>query len=270
MKTLVVASGKGGVGKTTIAINLALGLSQHGRQVILIDGNFEFPNVGLMLGKSNFEETLIAALEGKKEIAEIVYKHHSGLRIIPGSISLEHIHKKDLNKFIKLIGDLKEYAELVIVDVGTGLHTDTLHIVKEATEIMLVTTPDFVSVTETLRTIKAIRQQEHHGTILGIVVNQYTGHDHDMSIENIQTLLGEKVIGTIPYHHSVKEALKLKYPVLFSHPTSAASSAFDKLACNLIGVPYEQKQPKRSKVEDTIDKLGLRKWYDSLVKEVDD
>ncbi|MFT4303412.1 MAG: P-loop NTPase [Candidatus Woesearchaeota archaeon] len=267
MRIIVLASGKGGVGKSTIALNLGLALTKYGRQIILIDGNFKSPNIGLMLGKSNFEETIISALEGK-EITDCVYKHQSGIRLIPGNISLEHLNKKDINKFNKSIRKLEEYAEALIIDTNSGLD-DNVDIIKHATDVILLTTPDFISVTETLKLIKVIEQNNQ--TILGIIVNKYSGKEYDMKIENIQTLIGKKIIGVIQQHKNILESLKLKYPVLYSHPDSPVSEDIEKLACNLIGKEYKKEQvQQKTKMEIAMEKVGLKKWYENLLEEDDE
>lgn len=269
MRYIAVTSGKGGVGKTTIAINLATALTRYGRQVILIDANFDFPNVGLMLGKSNFEETIISAIEGKKKIDKTIYKHQSGLKLIAGNISLEHMHKKDIEKFNKLLPELEDKAEALILDVASGLNKENLDIIKNCHDLLAVTTPDFISVTETLKLLKVAKS--HKKNILGVIVNRYANKDYDMKIENIQSLINEKIIAVIPDDKSLKESLKLKYPVVYSHPNAVSTVAFEKLACNLIGMPYQEKKPaKQTKFMKVMEKLGLKKWYEALKEEDED
>ncbi|MCB9358397.1 P-loop NTPase [Candidatus Woesearchaeota archaeon] len=267
MRTIVIASGKGGVGKTTFALNISLALGKYGRQVILIDGNFDSPHIGLMLGKSNFEETIISALEGK-DITEVVYKHQSGVKVIAGNISLEHRHKKDIPKFNKLIRKLEEYAEALVIDTSSDT-ADSIEIIKHATDVILITTPDFISVTETLKLMKVIEQNNQK--IVGVIVNKYSGKEYDMKIENIQSLIGQKVIGVVPFHKNVMESLKLKYPVVYSHPQSPATEAFEKIACNMIGVEYKKDEPEnKTKTAVVMEKVGLKKWYENLMEEDED
>jgi len=269
MRYIAVTSGKGGVGKTTISLNLVTALSRYGRQVILIDANFDFPNLGLMLGKSNFEETIVSAIEGQKDIDKTIYRHQSGLKLIPGSISMENLRKKDIEQFNKLLPELHDKAEALVLDTGAGLNEENLNIIKNCHDLLIVTTPDFIAITETLKMIKVARS--HDKNILGIIVNRFTGRDYDMKIENIQTLLNERVIAVVPEDRAVKEALKLKYPVIYSHPNAPSTVAIEKLACNLIGVQYKEKEPeKKGKLADIMDKVGLKKWYEALKEEDED
>jgi MinD-like ATPase involved in chromosome partitioning or flagellar assembly len=267
MRKIIIASGKGGVGKSTVALNLTLGLINYSRQAILVDANFNSPNIGLMLGKSNFEDTLISAIDGEKNLKDIIYRHQSSLKIIPGNISLEHLHKKNIPKFNKLLSHLETFTEVVILDSCSGLNKDLFDLLDDGSDVMLVTTPDIISVTETLKLLKVIREKSK-SKILGILLNKHSDKSYDMKIDNIQSILGEKIIGIIPNHWTIKESLKLKYPVVYSHPDSPPSLAFEKLACNLIGKNYEEKKNvKKSTMIDLLEKVGLKKWYESLMQE---
>jgi septum site-determining protein MinD len=270
MRTIAIASGKAGVGKSTISMNLALALNNYGRQVILIDANFDFPHLGLMLGKSNFEETIISAIEKKKTMNDVVYRHQSGLKIIPGNISLEHLHKKDINAFINLLPQLKNYAEALIIDLNSGFNKDVFEIINNCSDLIIITTPDIVSITETLKLLKIIREKSNT-KIMGVVLNKHSSRSYDMKIENIQSLLQEKVIGVIPDHKSIKESLKFKYPVVYSHPDAPTTKAFEEIACKIIGEKYEEKKvEKKNKMIDLLEKVGLKKWYESLMEEDDE
>lgn len=272
MRTIAIVSGKGGTGKTTVALNLTLALTKYGRQVILADGNFDCPHVGLMLGSSNFSDTIFHAIEDNRNLSEIVYKHQSGIKIIPGDISLEKIHKKDLVKFKEKIKDLEKYAETVIIDTDSSFLHDNIMFLREASDIIMVVNPDLLSVSETLKLLKLLKHGEKHPNILGIVINKKSNKEYDMGIDNIQTILNEKIIGIIPDSDSVKHSLKIKFPVLYSHPDSKPSIAFEQLACNLIGKKYvdERTTKPKKKIEVVMEKLGLKKWYENLTEEVED
>ena len=272
MRTIAIASGKGGTGKTTIAINLTLALTKYGRQVILADGNFNNPNIGLMLGSTKFEDTIFHAMDEDRNISEIVYKHQSGLKIIPGDISLEKIHKKDLVKFNDKLQDLKNNAEAVVIDTDSSFLHENVSLLKSIDSVIIVVTPDLISISESLKLLKLLKQGDNKTNVLGIVINMKTNKEYDLSLKNIESILHEKIIGIIPYHDSIKHSLKIKFPVLYSHPDSKASAAFEKLACNLIGKKYKDPKAEKpmTKMESVMEKIGLKKWYETIIEDAED
>src|SRR3989344_4661915 len=92
-KYLVIASGKGGVGKTTLAINIGKALVDFGRDVIVVDGNVSKPNIGLHLGSTKLPSTLHDVLKREKNIREAIYMHPSGIKVIPGSIAFKELEE---------------------------------------------------------------------------------------------------------------------------------------------------------------------------------
>ena len=129
-KFIVIASGKGGVGKTTTAINLATALNSFGREVILIDANLSTPNVGIYLGSSKVPVSLHDVLSGEKKIREAMYIHKNGIKVIPASISLKDREKAKHNFLDKYIKELAGSADIVIIDSANGLGGEALSAIK--------------------------------------------------------------------------------------------------------------------------------------------
>ena len=102
-KIITITSGKGGVGKTTTAINLAAALNSFGKEVILVDANLSTPNVGLHFGAPIVPITLNHVLNGKAEIADAIYEHASGTKIMPSSLSVKDLRNINHSK-LKEIG----------------------------------------------------------------------------------------------------------------------------------------------------------------------
>lgn len=259
MKFLAVMSGKGGVGKTTVAINLAAALNSFGRELILLDGNLSTPNIGLHLGSTKLPVSLHDVLLDKKKIHEAIYLHPSGLKVIPADLSLEKTDKLDFSKLKSKTEDLRKYCEIIIVDSAGGLNKESENVMKMSDEVLLVTQANMPSLVDTLKTRK--RAEELGATVIGAVLNHHTGDETELPRDNIESFLGVPVIGVIPADYSVKESLKVRYPVVLSHPDSQAAIAFKKLAALLIGSKYEYsitEKSKKNQFSKILQKIGLK------------
>lgn len=257
-KFVVIASGKGGTGKTTTAINIGTALSDFGRDVVVVDANITTPNVGLHLGMHSTKHSLHDALKGKKHIKEVVYSHPSGLKVIPAHISLEKIKNIKKEKLADVIMDLAGSTEIVIIDTAAGLGKELQDIIKKSDEVLIVTTPELPSITDALKTIKLA--EEHDATVIGVVLNRCSDKSIDMTVENIEKMLGKQVLAVVPEDKNVKKSIKLKHPVIYAYPMSPSSLSFKKAAAKLIGEKYEvelDKKEKQSKFHHVLKKLGL-------------
>ncbi len=257
-KFIVIASGKGGTGKTTASINIATALSDFGRDVIIVDGNITTPNVGLHLGMHSTQLTLHDALMGKKNIKEVVYSHPSGLKVILSHLSFDK-SKGVKENIADVIMKLAGATDVVIIDTETGFGKDLQDLIKSSDEVLVVTTPELAAVTDALKTIKLA--EDHDATIIGVVLNRYTGNETEMHIENIERMLGKQILAVIPEDKNIKKSINLKHPIIYAYPMSPASVGFKKLAAKLIGEKYEyglDKEEKSSMFNYVLKGLGLR------------
>src|SRR3989338_4633618 len=125
-KIIVITSGKGGVGKTTTAINLGAALNYFGKDVLIIDGNLSTPNIGIHLNSPEVPISLNHVLLNKAEPYEAVYEHESGLKIMPSSLSINEFRKikpERINDFKK---EFRKISEYIIVDSSAGLGSEAL------------------------------------------------------------------------------------------------------------------------------------------------
>ena len=227
---ITVVSGKGGVGRTTVALNLSVAINKLGREAVVLDADLTSPNLGLMLGASNTSINLNHALEGLNHVTEAIYQHNSGVNVITADTS---INKTTLiDNLDDTLLDLVGTTDFVIVDSAGGLSKETIHAIKASDEVVVVTTPDLVSVTDALRTIV---KSEHLGKhVSGVVINKIRGHENELTTKNIKLLLKKPVIGEIPIDEEVRFSWKAKHPVTHTNPTSKVTNEFKKLANNLI------------------------------------
>lgn len=225
MKSIAII-GKGGVGKTTVALNLATSLHKLGKEVIVIDGNLKNPHLGLALG-INGPITLNDVLKNQANINEAIYIHKTGLRIIPSSISLND-SDVEIKKIKEIIKGLK--VDFVIID-APNISYESQEIIKAVDEVLVVTSPDHVSVVDSIKAIKFAEGND--ATVMGILLNK-TGY-FDMPLENIEKVLEKPIIAKIPENIYFKKSLKMKIPFVDLYPRSNISKNFDELAKVLIG-----------------------------------
>ncbi|RLE39057.1 hypothetical protein DRJ17_02045 [Candidatus Woesearchaeota archaeon] len=225
-KILGILSGKSGVGKTTVSMNLGIALGNHGKNVILVDADLERPNLGLYLGVIKPEATLHGALKGEISLGDALYMHRSGLKVILGDISEQDIGNK-FKKLKLLISELENKADVVILDTG-GFNKELADVIDLA---IIVVSPEMPAVADALRAVNVL--QTSGVKLLGCIVNKVS-QILDVTIENIQTILGVPVIAVIPDDKKMKEAVKLKHPIVYSHPEADSSSVFDALALCLV------------------------------------
>ncbi|MBI4449272.1 AAA family ATPase, partial [Candidatus Woesearchaeota archaeon] len=120
MSRIAVLGAKGGVGKTTIALNLGCVLAQSGRQVVLVDGDLHTPHVNVSLGCMHLPVSIHDVLSGSATLTRSLYVHGSGLRIIPGSMAYDAVSRVSYAQFTHLCQELQGLGELVLIDAPSG------------------------------------------------------------------------------------------------------------------------------------------------------
>ncbi len=253
---IAVASGKGGVGKTTTVINLGTALKQLGKDVTLVDANFTTPDIGLNLGVPKLPATINDVLEEKKTVFEAIYSHASGIKIIPADISINAIKNLDLKNLKKIFKQLQGTAEIVLVDSAAGLGSESQAIMDFVDEVLIITNPDLTSVTDALKTIKIAEEKEK--TVLGAVLNKIRDDNLEMSVEDVEPMLDKPVIAAIEDDDDIRKAQKKKNPVVYIKPKSPASMDFKYLASKIVGEEPESKKEKKGFWISLLQKIGLR------------
>ena len=232
-KFIVITSGKGGTGKTTTAVNLAVAMTSLDEDVTLVDVNLTTPNVGLHLGAPVVPVTLNHVLSGKAELIDSVYEHESGTKIIPSSLSVNELKKLnefDLNPIAK---ELRQLSDVVIFDSAAGLGNEAVNAMKIADEIIIVTNPEMPAVTDALKTAKFA--EEMGKDIKGVIVTRVKGSKYEMSLRSISEMLELPIIGVVPEDVHVQEALAARNAVVINNPHSKAARSYKVIAANLLG-----------------------------------
>ncbi len=260
-KFVALLSGKGGVGKTTATLNLGVALKYYGRDVAIVDANITMPNIALHLGSTNLPVYFNHVLKNQKNILESIYRHPSGVKVIPASINYQDVEGSSLKNLKAKLSDLNNNTEITLIDCPPGIGKDVLHVLKAVDQAIVVANPDIVSVTDALRTVHFA--EENGVTVLGVLLNKVRGDAHEMSVDNIESIIEKPVLAQIKHDDKVREAINAKHPVVFAFPDSKASSNFKELAAKLIGTVYVEPIEEKEEVQPTffekmLSMLGLK------------
>ena len=232
-KIITITSGKGGVGKTTTAINIGAALNAFGKDVIILDANLTTPNIGLHLGAPIVPISLNHVLQGKAKIADALYEHASGTKIIPSSLSVKELMNLNTDGLKDVGRKLKKMADYIIFDSAAGLGDEAIAALEAGDELIIVTNPEITAVTDALKTSKLIEQLGKE--VKGIIITRVRGSKSEMSIANIRDMLEIPIIGVVPEDDRVKEALVLKDALVHTHPKSRAARAYRHIAARIAG-----------------------------------
>jgi flagellar biosynthesis protein FlhG len=241
-RVITVTSGKGGVGKTNISINLGLVLSELGNRVVVIDADFGLANVDVVLGIMP-EYNLLDVIKDDKEIVDILTEGPNGIKFISGGSGVEELIKLEkwqLDKFLEKMSQLDDIADIIIIDTGAGLSENVLSFVMSADEIILVTTPEPTSITDAYALIKMVSKMDKNKN-LKIIVNRAEDSEEAGQILKKLTLAAEKflsfkiaALGFVLNDNTVTKSVKQQQPFVIGYPKCTASKYIREIANKLI------------------------------------
>lgn len=235
-KIFVIASGKGGVGKTTTAINLAAALNSLKENTILVDANLTTPDLGVYLGAPIVPVSLTHVLLGKADIDEAIYEHDSGTKIVPCSLSLKEMEKIKPEKLAEISKKLKKLADYVILDSAAGLGEEVLKSIEASDEVILVANPELPSITDALKTAKIAENLGKQ--VKGVIITRVKKDGLDMPFNNVKEMLELPILGIIPEDSKVRHSHVLKDAVFHTHPKSQSARAYKEIAMKITGKNY--------------------------------
>lgn len=234
-KIIAIASGKGGVGKTTIALNLGFAMASLKKNVLVIDTDVSLPNLDLYTGLEKPLITLLEVLNGSATIQSAIYSIQMGLKIMPCGSSLEALRNVDIDKLGDIISELKkDEFDFVILDVPAGLSRFSILPMTFSDEVILVVNPDPASISDAqkVRTVSGLTDMN----ITGIIVNKYKKNAY----EDIGIKLGLPVLGVVPEDNAVIRSRDSRKPIILQKPGSLASKAILQIARKVCGIPEKK------------------------------
>lgn len=270
-RVITVTSGKGGVGKSNVAVNLAVQMQRQGKRVLVFDADFGLANVEVMFGaipKYNLGDVIYHG----KRISEIISEGPLGIGFISGGTGitgLNNLSQEQVAYMIQSLNELDQLADVIIIDTGAGISNHVLEFVMASPEVLLITTPDPSSLTDSYSLLKALyknpkfRRQE---TKVSVLANRVTSAGEGRHVyEKLQSVVTQFLqgeifyAGMIPQDSTLERAVRQQQPVSIYTPASKSARAFEMIASNILN--NEQKQEKAS--------LGISQLFSNFWKHND-
>ncbi|KAB8138755.1 MinD/ParA family protein [Gracilibacillus oryzae] len=241
-KTIAVVSGKGGVGKSNIALNFGLSLAAKRKKVLLFDLDVGMGNIDILLGKTS-NSSIIQMFEKNLSIYDIIESGPNDISYIAGGTAGHEIFFLDqtrLEYFIEQLELLLRDYDYIIFDMGAGITRENIHFILAADESIVITTPEPTSLTDAYSMVKHILS--HQETSIHLIINraikQKQGEETITRFsEVVSRFLHYNIhpLGIVPDDRAVVDAVINQKPFLIDNPKSKASEAIVKISNKFLG-----------------------------------
>jgi flagellar biosynthesis protein FlhG len=250
-RVMCVSSGKGGVGKTSISVNLGISLAKKGLRVLIFDADFGLSNVDVMLGVSPPYD-LSYVLRGQKKIEEVVAEGPGGVRFISGGSGMNELLNMSEMQLAAIIDNLRlleDAADVIIFDTGAGVTPLIMRMIRASAETLIVTTPEPTAIMDAYALVKSVFK-EPSGCDLRLIINRAESvAEAEMTLEKFISAvrLYQKTeidrLGYVLNDPSVSRAVRVQQPFTISYPRSSATRNIEAIAWNLLDRKPETEAP---------------------------
>lgn len=253
-RVITITSGKGGVGKSNLAVNLAIWLRKAGKRVIIFDADFGLANIEVMFGaipKFNLSDVIYQG----KTIREIITPGPMDIGFISGGsgvIALNNLYHDQIMYLIKALNELNELADFIIIDTGAGISDQVLEFVMASPEVLLVTTPEPSSLTDSYSLLKALYRNPNFissGTQIHVIANKVTSKEEgDTVFDKLNSVVEQFLngrlhyLGMIPLDLTLEKSVRQQKTVSLNAPNASSTKAFETIAKSILDGSMEQSQ----------------------------
>ena len=266
-RVITVTSGKGGVGKSNVAINLAVQFKKMGQRVIILDADFGLANIEVMFGAVPKHNLCDLIYQGKN-IKEIITWGPMDIGFISGGsgiAGMSNLSIDYLNYIIKNLTELDEMADIIIVDTGAGISDAVLEFLVASGEILLVTTPEPTSITDSYSLVKALNRHPRFSkedSQIKVIANKVeNGQEGRVLFEKLDTVVARYLkipityLGMIPQDAQLAKAVMQQMPVSIQNPDSKSAQAYEMLAAKLMN----------KELNKTLTKRGMAAFFSHII-----
>lgn len=256
-RVITVTSGKGGVGKSNTAINLAVQLQKLGQRVVILDADFGLANIEIMFGaipRHNLSDLIYQGMQMK----DIITQGPVDIGFISGGsgiAGMANLNRDSLDYIVMKLRELDEMADIVIVDTGAGISDAVLEFLVASGEVLLVTTPEPTSITDSYSLIKALARHPKYSsetTTVKVVANRVRGEQEaEQLFHKLETVVDKylkipiEYLGMVPQDEQLASAVMQQMPVSIENPGAKSAMAYEQLAAKLMNRETGKVQPRR-------------------------
>ena len=246
-RVITVTSGKGGVGKSNTSINLALQFRKMGQRVIILDADFGLANIEIMFGTVPKHNLCDLIYQGKN-IKDIITWGAGDVGFISGGsgiVGMANLSREYLSYIIQNLAQLDAIADVIIIDTGAGISDAVLEFLVASREIILVTTPEPTSITDSYSLLKALNRHPRfskEASQIKVVANRVNrASEGELLFKKLEVVVSRYLklpityLGAVPWDNQLSEAVMQQKPVSLSHPNAKSSLAFEQIAAKLMG-----------------------------------
>lgn len=266
-RVITVTSGKGGVGKSNVSINLACQLRKLGQRVIILDADFGLANIEIMFGTVP-EHNLCDLIYKGKSITDIITWGPMDIGFISGGsgiAGLSNLSRDYLNYIVQNLAKLDAIADVIIIDTGAGISDAVLDFLVASGEVLVVCTPEPTSITDSYSLLKALNRHprfSREDTKLKVIANKVASEEEGLSmynklnsVVNRYLKLPVSYLGAIPQDANLAQAVMQQKPVSMQSPNSKSSKAFEKITYSLMDKEYDR----------SLRRLGMAAFFSHIV-----
>lgn len=237
-RVMSFTSGKGGVGKTSLVVNVGCALSDLGKRVLILDADLGLANVDVLLGVSP-KSTLRDVISGRKHMREITVAGPSGLTIIPAASGVEGICRLDAGAREIILSQVEEIAadyDYLLIDTSAGISSEVMYFNSASSEVVCVLNPEPTSLTDAYALIKVLNQQYGEKEIRVIANNVANEAEGQKIFNRLEKAVARFLhidlvyMGAVPSDPSVRESIQEQRPLVKIFPTSQAGLALSRIA----------------------------------------
>lgn len=270
-RVITVTSGKGGVGKSNTAINLAIQFRKMDKKVVILDADFGLANIEIMFGtvpKHNFCDMIYQG----KSMKEIITWGPMDVGFVSGGsgiAGLSNLGKEYLTHIIGNLRELDSIADVIIIDTGAGISDSVLEFLVASGEILLVTTPEPTSITDSYSLLKALRRHpdfEEQAVRIKMVANKVSGqeegrilYDKLNSVVTRYLSLSMEYLGAVPNDTHLSRAVMQQMPVSLQNPGAPSALAYEEIAARLMNVELNRNVARRGMAAFFAHMIGNKK-----------